>query len=364
MMYLRRCVTTNNTKLKMKKINSEVTQETPFFYIPPGPETTFPGSSEVTQETSLIFIPLGPETMWTLRKVNGDYVSRRPEGNFLVTVSWDYQICFWEIKKPEISTGNVPEEATICCQPISDSSCTIDATTIFTGGEVMIWVLMSGCQPVLGGAVNEAAWLPGMSLLATANEDYSLRQQAPVHSQQLQNGHYSLCVRYPWMAVGTTQPPQVHHTFATDGLDGAFRLSDKDSKQSLKAMPAFSTHPIEVWAVRVLHVNPAVIPLENPFWRCRGCHRVVVPKKRAFLNVSTVKYGVNEHGPGSLLIVLDMAVINSNVTSRGGAGASPVGVFLETALECDCPSRPCLGFERLYILNPSIRAYLFINMLE
>lgn len=154
-----------------------------------------------------------------------------------------------------------------------------------------------------------------------------------------------------------------HTTSSADGLDGAFRLSDKDSKQSLKAMPAFSTHPIEVWAVRVLHVNPAVIPLENPFWRCRGCHRVVV-LETSFLKVSTVKYGVNEHGPGSLLIVLDMAVINSNVTSRGGAGASPVGVFLETALECDCPSRPCLGFERLYILNPSIRAYLFINMLE
>ncbi|XP_026394004.1 uncharacterized protein LOC113289054 isoform X3 [Papaver somniferum] len=61
MLYLRRCVTNNNTKLK--KINSsEVTQETPFFYIPPGPETTFPGSSAVTQETSLIFIPPGPET--------------------------------------------------------------------------------------------------------------------------------------------------------------------------------------------------------------------------------------------------------------------------------------------------------------
>ncbi|XP_026394003.1 uncharacterized protein LOC113289054 isoform X2 [Papaver somniferum] len=58
MLYLRRCVTNNNTKLK--KINSEVTQETPFFYIPPGPETTFPGSSAVTQETSLIFIPPGP----------------------------------------------------------------------------------------------------------------------------------------------------------------------------------------------------------------------------------------------------------------------------------------------------------------
>ncbi|XP_026394007.1 uncharacterized protein LOC113289054 isoform X6 [Papaver somniferum] len=61
MLYLRRCVTNNNTKLK--KINSEVTQETPFFYIPPGPETTFPGSSEVTQETSLIFIPLGLEKL-------------------------------------------------------------------------------------------------------------------------------------------------------------------------------------------------------------------------------------------------------------------------------------------------------------
>ncbi|XP_026396708.1 protein RAE1-like [Papaver somniferum] len=117
---------------------------------------------------------------------------------------------------------------------ISDSACTIDATTIFTGGKVMLWVLMSGSQHVLGEAVNEAAWLPGMSLLATSNEDYSLRQQAPVHSQQLQNGHYSLRVRYPWMAVGTTQPPQVHHTFETYGLDGAFRLSDKDSKQSLK----------------------------------------------------------------------------------------------------------------------------------
>ncbi|RZC66833.1 hypothetical protein C5167_010524 [Papaver somniferum] len=236
-------------------------------------------------------MPPGSETMWTLRKVNGDYVSRRPEGNFLITFSWDYQICFWEIKKPEISTGNVPEEATICCQPVtmlqhftSDSACTIDATTIFSGGKVMLWAASGG----------PFATAPKWTLL-------TMRQ---------------ISMDGCW-----------DHTTSSDGLDGAFRLSDKDSKQSLKAMPAFSTHPIEVWAVRVLHVNPAVIPLENPFWRCRGCHRVVVPKKRAFLNVSTVKYGVNEHGPGSLLIVLDMAVINSNVTSRGGAGASPVGSF-------------------------------------
>ncbi|ESR40806.1 hypothetical protein CICLE_v10027544mg [Citrus x clementina] len=38
------------------------------------------------------------------------------------------------------------------------------------------------------------------------------------------------------LVVFNLQNPQIHHTFATAGSDGAFNFWDKDSKQRLKAM--------------------------------------------------------------------------------------------------------------------------------
>ncbi|GKE38770.1 RAE1-like protein isoform X2 [Tanacetum coccineum] len=71
---------------------------------------------------------------------------------------------------------------------------------------------------------------------------WDLRQQIPVHTQQLSNRCYALLVKHPLMVVGTADrnltafnfPNQVQQTFATPGSDGAFNFWDKDSKQRLK----------------------------------------------------------------------------------------------------------------------------------
>ncbi|KAI3869122.1 hypothetical protein MKX03_013391 [Papaver bracteatum] len=90
-----------------------------------------------------------------------------------------------------------------------------DGLTVFSGGcdkEVKMWSLTSGGQFVTvgkhDGPVKEIAWIPDMNLLATGSWDktlryWDLRQQTPVHKQQLPERCYSLSVKYPLMVVGT-----------------------------------------------------------------------------------------------------------------------------------------------------------------
>ncbi|GJU93297.1 RAE1-like protein isoform X2 [Tanacetum coccineum] len=76
-------------------------------------------------------------------------------------------------------------------------------------------------------------------VIERATRYWDLRQQTPVHTQQLPKRCNALSVKHPLMVVGTTDrnliafnlQNQVQHTFATLGSDGAFNFWDKDSKQ-------------------------------------------------------------------------------------------------------------------------------------
>ncbi|KAI3923840.1 hypothetical protein MKW92_007812 [Papaver armeniacum] len=147
-----------------------------------------------------------------------DYISSlcfSPKANYLVATSWDNQVRCWEIQKSGASTESVAIAAINHGQPVLCSAWKDDGKAVFSGGcdkEVKMWSLMSGGEPVTvgkhDGPVKEIAWIPDMNLLATGSWDktlryWDLRQQTPVHTQQLPERCYSLSVVYPLMVVGT-----------------------------------------------------------------------------------------------------------------------------------------------------------------
>ncbi|KAF8713039.1 hypothetical protein HU200_028831 [Digitaria exilis] len=184
----------------------------------------------------------------------GDSVSSlsfSPKSNLLVATSWDNQVRCWEI----VGGNSQPKASISHDHPVLCSAWKDDGTTVFSGGcdkQVKMWPLLSGGQPqtvaMHDAPVKEIAWIPQMNLLVSGSWDKTLRywdtrQANPVHIQQLPERCYALTVNYPLMIVGTAdrnlvvfnlQNPQVHHTFATAGSDGAFNFWDKDSKQRLK----------------------------------------------------------------------------------------------------------------------------------
>ncbi|CAH1445128.1 unnamed protein product [Lactuca virosa] len=213
------------------------------------------------------------------------------KANYLVATSWDNQVRCWEVTKNGTSLTTVAKTSMAHEHPVLCSTWKDDGTTVFSGGcdkQVKMWPLLSGGQPTTvamhDSPVTQVAWIPEMSLLVSGSWDktlryWDLRQQNPVHTQQLPDRCYGLTVRHPLMVVATAdrnliafnlQNPQaefkrivsplkyqtrcvaafpdqqgflvgsiegrVHQTFATAGSDGAFNFWDKDSKQRLKAM--------------------------------------------------------------------------------------------------------------------------------
>ncbi|KAF3648304.1 Protein RAE1 [Capsicum annuum] len=132
-----------------------------------------------------------------------------PKANLLVATSWDNQVRCWEVMGSGTNTGTVPKAAISHEQPVLCSAWKDDGTTVFSGGcdkQVKMWPL-SGSQPVTVGMhdapVKELAWIPETNLLVTGSWDKTLRQQNPVHSQQLPERCYALTVKHPLMVAST-----------------------------------------------------------------------------------------------------------------------------------------------------------------
>ncbi|KAF6149268.1 hypothetical protein GIB67_026124 [Kingdonia uniflora] len=138
-----------------------------------------------------------------------------PKGNYLVASSWDNQVRCWEVQKNGQNVGSVPKAVMSHDKPVLCSAWKDDGATVFSGGcdnIVKMWPLASGGQLVNVGAhdapVKEVAWIPEINLLVSGSWDktlryWDLRQQTPVHTQQLPDRCYTLTVKHPLMVVGT-----------------------------------------------------------------------------------------------------------------------------------------------------------------
>ncbi|CAI9304291.1 protein RAE1 [Lactuca sativa] len=137
------------------------------------------------------------------------------KANYLVATSWDNQVRCWEVTKNGTSLTTVAKTSMAHEHPVLCSTWKDDGTTVFSGGcdkQVKMWPLLSGGQPTTvamhDSPVTQVAWIPEMSLLVSGSWDktlryWDLRQQNPVHTQQLPDRCYGLTVRHPLMVVAT-----------------------------------------------------------------------------------------------------------------------------------------------------------------
>ncbi|KAK2986921.1 hypothetical protein RJ640_009064 [Escallonia rubra] len=136
-----------------------------------------------------------------------------PKANYLVATSWDNQVRCWEVMRNGTNLASAAKAAMSHDQPALCSTWKDDGTTVFSGGcdkQVKMWPL--GGNAVTVGThdapVKEVAWIPEMNMLVSGGWDktlryWDLRQQSPVHVQQLPDRCYALSVRHPLMVVGT-----------------------------------------------------------------------------------------------------------------------------------------------------------------
>nr|GEW50787.1 hypothetical protein [Tanacetum cinerariifolium] len=147
----------------------------------------------------------------------GDGVSSlcfSPKANHLIATSWDNQVRCWEVTKNGTSVSSVAKASISHDQPVLCSAWKDDGSTVFSGGcdkQVKMWQL-GGNQPQTVAmhdmAVSQVAWIPEMNMLVSGSWDktlryWDLRQQTPVHTQQLPERCYSLSARHPVMVVAT-----------------------------------------------------------------------------------------------------------------------------------------------------------------
>uniref|UniRef100_A0A7N0VDI2 Uncharacterized protein n=1 Tax=Kalanchoe fedtschenkoi TaxID=63787 RepID=A0A7N0VDI2_KALFE len=137
-----------------------------------------------------------------------------PKANLLVATSWDNQVRCWEIAQSGTNVATMPKASISHDQPVLCSAWKDDGTTVFSGGcdkQAKMWPLAGG-QPTTvamhDAPIKELAWIAEMNMLVTGSWDktlkyWDLRQQTPVHTQQLPDRCYTLSVRHPLMVVGT-----------------------------------------------------------------------------------------------------------------------------------------------------------------
>eukprot|EP00884_Botryococcus_braunii_P010599 jgi/Botrbrau1/19540/Bobra.0035s0034.2 len=134
-----------------------------------------------------------------------------PVANFMVASSWDNQVRCWEIAP---NGQSAPKAVTQHDQPVLCTDWSPDGTHVFSGGcdkQAKMWNLATNQSTVVAKHDAPIRYLFCVekmnNMLVTGSWDrtvryWDLRQQNPVHTQQLPERVYAMDVTYPLLVVG------------------------------------------------------------------------------------------------------------------------------------------------------------------
>lgn len=132
-----------------------------------------------------------------------------PVANHLAATSWNGQALVWELTA---AGSAVPKAAVSVEKPVLCSAWSSDGGSVFVGGcdgAVRLWDLSSNGQRQVAAhdaPVAHVAWIPQLSMLATASWDRTLRywdvrSPTAAHTQPLPERAYAMSVRHPLLVV-------------------------------------------------------------------------------------------------------------------------------------------------------------------
>eukprot|EP00898_Chlorokybus_atmophyticus_P008820 jgi/Chlat1/893/Chrsp107S01332 len=140
---------------------------------------------------------------------------------FCLSLADVLQVRCWEVQ---------PSGQTVAKASISHDQ--PDGTVVFSGGcdrQAKMWNLGSGQTQAQTVAMHDApirdlAWVPEMNCLVTGSWDktiryWDLRQQTPVHTQQLPERLYSLSVRHPLLVAATADRHLIVYNLANPQVE-------------------------------------------------------------------------------------------------------------------------------------------------